>query len=162
MKKFLLTLALILLASTYVSAQSQVDFPANFKADNADLEITYTNFTAASDDTTNDWSSIFPGGIQTMVGLAHEVYLYCVTTDSMAADIYVLLRLSQLTSLTSSYTDSVVIAADAGGLRIITMKDGVTNRMTIYDQIKIGTVFRATGQGNTTGRTAKWYLKFVL
>lgn len=162
MKRFISIVTLLVLAASLSAAQVQADFPYQFKADNGDLEITYTNYTATSDDTTDNWSSVFAGNVSTMVGLAREVYLYAVTTDSAALDINILLRHSGQTSLTATYVDSMITTSNTGALKVITLKDATVNRMTIYDQIKIGSVFRDSDQGTTTGRTLKWRLKFVL
>lgn len=166
MKRILIIALLSFVAFAASFAQSQVDFPGFFKADNAQsltgTPHVWTNYTGSSDDTSDNWISIFPTNIQTKIGLAKEVYLFMVATDSAALDVNVLLRNSSLTSLTSNYADSVIIASNSGGVGIVKLKDATVNRMTIYDQIKVGSVWRTTGTGTTTGRTARWYLMFVL
>jgi hypothetical protein len=166
MKQFIKLFILTLILTTGLFGQSQFDFPGYFKADNAQLltgaSQTWTNYLSTSDDTSDNWISIFPSGIQTSIGLAREVYLIGVATDSASADVVVLLRNAAQTGWTSSYADSAIGTSNTLNVMRITLKDATVNRMTIYDQIKIGTLFRATGNGFSTGRTWKWYVKFIL
>lgn len=160
MKKLIL-LALMLFS---VEAYSQGALRANMTTavgSRARLEKTYTNFTATSDDTSGYFTIDVPGWTSDPL-FCSQVVLLGVATDSVAADVNVIGRNGSLTSdITVSYADSIVGTSNTSNTSTIILRNSTTNRLNGCTQFKVGTVFRATGQGTTTGRTMKWYLLYV-
>lgn len=136
-----------------------------FLANRAQLFQTYTNFTATSDDTTDNVVSFtIDPLIKSDVLLAREVRLLGRATDSCNADVYVIGTHGDLTTTTQSIADSIINLpneANPDTVRVITLKGPGVDRLPGYTRIKVGTVFRATGNGTTTGRFLKWYLQIV-
>lgn len=133
-----------------------------FTAERARLEKTFTNFTATSDDTSGYFTINVPGWASDPL-LCPDVRLIGVATDSISADVYVLGRNGTLTTaITASYADSIVGTSNTSNTTVIVLKAQGTDRLSGCTQFKVGTVFRATGQGTTSGRTMKWYLEYVL
>ena len=162
MKYLAILLGLILFTAPLVA---QDIGGGNWRANKAQLFKTYTNYTATSDDTSS-YITIDPP-MSSDVMMASEVTLILVSTDSIAADINVLGINGHLTSvLATTHTDSIVasdsLAAgmNSGSVKIVVIKDPVVSVLDGATQIRVGTVFRATGQGTTAGRTAKWYIKW--
>lgn len=120
---------------------------------------THTNYTASSDDTTG---YIAVGGFPDIL-TSREVVLIVVSTDSAAVDFQLIGRNRTLTGVTESHTtgDSLVTTSNTGSFARIVIKDAATNLLEGLDEFKLGTVFRASGNGTTTGRTLKSYLKVV-
>lgn len=130
-----------------------------FLANKAQLFQTYTTYTATSDDTTDNFVSLtIDPVLKTDVLLASEVRLIGVATDSVAADVYVIGSNSFLTSLTETYADSLVGTSNTSNIAVITLRSSTIDRLAGKTRLKVGTVFRATGQGTTAGRTTKWYI----
>lgn len=119
----------------------------------------YTNYTATSDDTTGYVTISVPGWTTVPLGCS-IVRLLCVATDSIADDIYVVGRNDYVTSITSTYADSLVGTSNTLNTAVITLRAHGVDRMPGCTQFKVGNVFRATGQGTTTGRTYKMYIQY--
>lgn len=119
----------------------------------------YTNFTATSDDTSG---YLAIGGFPDIL-TSREVILIAVATDSVATDLQFIGRNRTLTSVTESHTagDSLVGTSNTSNIFRIVIKDAATNLLEGLDEFRVGNVFRASGQGTTTGRTLKFYLKVV-
>lgn len=165
MKKIIMALLLVLMVSVGL-AQNTSQLPGSNAptAERARLFKTYNPYTATSDDTTGFVTVNLPGWGSDPL-LCSEVRLILVSTDSIAADIYVIGRNGTLTTPTVVYADSIVASdslttMNAGSRKIITLRSSATDRLAGCTQFKVGTVFRATGQGTTTGRTAKWYILY--
>ncbi len=116
---------------------------------------TYSPFTATSDDTTG-WVTINLPGWTSDPLLCSEVAIIGVATDSIAADVYVIGRNSTQTSTTVTYADSLVGTSNSDNRTTIVLKSSTLNRLAGCTQFKVGTVFRASGNGTTTGRTMRW------
>ena len=164
MKYAVILLSLFLLASPVLS--QDIGGGPNFRANKAQLFKTYTTYTASSDDTSGYITIEPPFG--TSLLLAQEVTLLWVSTDSAAADVNVLATNDYLTTVQfTTYTDSIVVAdsvaagLNAGTEKVIVIKSPTVNRFPGATRIKVGTVFRATGQGTTAGRTGKWFVQWV-
>ena len=168
MKHLIFILTLVLAVSLSAFGQSSVVQPGAFVADDAMLVSPshststgfVTNFTSTSDDS-SAYITASNGGIGTKIGLCREVYLVAVATDSVAIDVTLRLRNASLTTQTTTYTDSVVGTSNTNNIKIITLKNASTNRLTFYDEVKWIADYRASGNGTTTGRTMKWYLWYV-
>lgn len=168
MKHILLILLTLFAVVSMMTAQSSAVYPGNFVFDEAQLLAPahnpttgyITNFTSTSDDSTG-YINLSTGSLGTKVGLCREVYLILVATDSIAADLTVRMRNGTLTSLTTTYADSIIGTSNTSNVKIITIKNALTNRLTIYDEFKLITDIRASGTGTTTGRTYKQYLWWV-
>jgi len=157
--KHLMFVALLILVASVATAQI---VPGNFAG--AYLFKTYTTFTATSDDT----SGFVTFGPDVVLN-ASEVALVAVATDSVNADVNVigtnrnLLNAAGARVAVTTYADSLNVGTTVWTtttpyLKVITLKDGVINRLAGCTDFKVGTVFRATLQGTTAGRTLKWYL----
>lgn len=157
MTRVISVLVLMLVVAGFALSQSQGS--NNFQAQNAFLFKTYSPFTATSDDTTGIVSVSPP--LSADVLLAREVRLLGVCTDSLAADVYVIGYNRTQTAVTTTYTDSLVTTSNTGTFKVIDLRAPGVNRLAGCTEFKVGTVFRATGQGTTTGRTMKWYLLWV-
>ena len=163
MKQLVILLGLILLVSP-VFAQD-IGGDGSFRANKAQLFKTYTTYVATSDDTSNYITIVPPIGADIL--LCREVRLIAVSTDSVNADINVIGINGYLTSIApTAYTDSIVASdslttMNAGSKKIITIKGTALDRLIGATQMRVGTVFRATGQGTTAGRTLKWYVEWV-
>ena len=154
--KYAILIALILLVVVPGFAQTIKGGNQSYEFNRGTLVKSYTNFTAASDDTTG-----YVGG-GTVLGAdvlgASEVYLITATTDSAAVDVTFQGKNSFVTSFTASYADSVVTTSNTGATSVITLKSPTLNRLAGCTEFKIANIFRATGQGTTAGRTYKQYL----
>jgi hypothetical protein len=168
MKHILLILLTLFAVVSMMTAQSSAVYPGNFVYDDAQL-LTFshntgagyiTNYTSTSDDSTA-YITLSTGSLGTRVGLCREVYLVLVSTDSLATDLTVRMRNASLTSLTTTYTDSMIATSNTLNYKVIVLKDAATNRLTAYDEIKLIADIRASGTGTTTGRTFKAYLAWV-
>lgn len=124
---------------------------------NAQLVKTHTTFTASSDDTTGFITSPVPDLLQS----GGEVIIEFVATDSVSADLYFIGSNSLLTGITETYADSLIGTSNTSNVGRIVLKDAATNRLEGLDRFKIGVVFRASGNGTTTGRTLKTYVWYV-
>jgi len=168
MKQYiLLALTLIVVSSVFGQDEGPMTGPRQSYAERARLFKTYTTFTATSDDTSG-WVTIACPGFESEPLLMPEVYLIAVATDSVAADIYVLGRNNSISgtlygtddsvgTATSPYADSLRIYGNVVK-KVITLKSSTVNRLPGSTQFRVGTVFRAAGQGTTAGRTLKWYV----
>ena len=163
MKQLVILLGLILFASPIFAQDIGGD--GSFRANKAQLFKTYTNYTATSDDTSAYITIVPPIGSDVL--LCRELRLIAVSTDSIVADVNVLGINGYLSSMPiAAYTDSIVASDSlatlaAGSKKIITIKGTALDRLIGATQVRVGTVFRATGQGTTTGRTLKWYAQWV-
>ena len=115
---------------------------------------TITTFVDASDDTTG-FVSI--GQLGSLL-LGREVGIIAVSNDSAALDIYCIGRNNVLTSVVDVFRDSLVSTSNTGGSKVIMLKDATVNRLEGMHDLKVGSVFRASGNGTTAGRTYKLYL----
>ncbi len=113
----------------------------------------YTDYVDGSDDTTGFLAIPVVDILD-----ASEVVFVAIATDSLQADINFIGRNSKQTSVTSTYTDSLIFTSNTSNVKRIVLKDASVNRLTGQNQVKIGTVFRSTDLGLTSGRTLKWYL----
>lgn len=156
--KLLLSLGLMLLVVGTVFSQGDIQGNQLFLGSSAQLFKTYTTFTATSDDTTGYLSLQIDPVLKTQILLASEVRLLGVGTDSVAADVYVIGRNKTLTGITATYADSIVGTSNTSNTKVINLRTPDTDLLDGCTEIKVGTVFRATGQGTTAGRTLKWYL----
>ena len=159
MKKILFV-ALMLLGTGVVFSQD-IGGADVFLANRAMLFKTYTTFTATSDDTTGFISLTTDPILKTDVLLARLVYLLGVATDSIASDVYCNGTNQSQTGFTTTYADSLVGTSNTANRVVITLKSYTIDRLAGSTQLKVGTVFRATGQGTTAGRTLKWYLLWI-
>lgn len=164
MKILLMFIAVLCITSPMLFAQgtSQLDGTYGWTAERGRLYKTHTTFTATSDDTTG-YVTINVAGFGADPLLAREVDLILVATDSVSADVYVIARNSFLTSVTSTYSDSIIGTSNTSNIKVITLKGTTLDRFssTGVTQFKVGTVFRASGQGTTAGRTLKQYIKYI-
>lgn len=158
MKKLILFLALILAALPVFAQSVENDAWDVVRVDAWNFK-TYTNFTASSDDTSG---YIAIGSIPDILA-SREVIFIAVATDSVATDLSFQGRNRTLTSVTESHTggDSLVGTSNTSNIFRIVIKDAATNLLEGLDEFKVGSVFRASGNGTTTGRTLKFYLKVV-
>lgn len=166
MKKALfLVLMLSLVGISFAQNTSQLNGQPNPTAERARLFKTYTTYTATSDDTTGFVTVNLPTWTSDVL-LCSEVRLIWVSTDSVNADLYVIGRNGTLTTPTVTYADSIVIGdslatgSNNGSRKIVTLRSSATDRLAGCTQFKVGTVFRATGQGTTAGRTTKIYVMY--
>lgn len=160
MKKLIL---LVLMLNAYVYSQNTSQLNANQQgatAERARLFKTYTNFVGGTTGDTTGYVTINLPGWTSDPLLTSVVYLINVATDSIAADCSVQGRNGTLTSVTSTYVDSLVGTSNTSNIKVITLKDNATNRLAGCTQFKVGTVFRASGNGTTTGRSSKWYIMY--
>jgi hypothetical protein len=158
MKQLVILLGLILLVSPVFSQDIGGD--GSFRANKAQLFKTYTTYTATSDDTSRYITIVPPIGADIL--LCREVRLIAVWTDSCEADINVIGINGYLTGVSgTAYTDSIVSTSNTGSFKIINIKDMTTQVLDGATQMRVGTVFRATGNGTTAGRTLKWYVQWV-
>lgn len=104
--------------------------------------VKITTFTATSDDTTSYFS------IKDAAKLGFIIY----STDSCAVDLYFLGRNSAYNTYTASYADSLVTESNTGAATAVTISGTTLDRLALCDEMAIGYVFRATGQGTTAGR----------
>ena len=152
--KRMLFIVVLLLVSLSAFAQYRTVLP------NSVLEAynfkTYTNYTATSDDTTGN---ITIDGVGQDILLGSEVVLYAVA-DTVACDVYVIPSNSRITGEEgTAYADSIPAATSADNAwKVIVIKSPTVNRFPGFTSIKVGTVFRASGQDVSVGRTFKWYL----
>ena len=165
MKHLVILLGLILFV-TPIFAQD-ISGDGSFRANKAQLFKTYTTYTATSDDTSG-YITINVPSLGTVAFMAQEVALIWVSTDSAAADVNVIATNDYLTTVKfTTYTDSIVasdsVAAgnNSGTQKVIVLKSPTVNRFPGATGVKVGTVFRATGQGTTAGRTGKWFVQWV-
>ena len=159
--KHLIVIALAVLMVSQASAQSEPG-----KYERAKLFKTFTTFTATSDDTT---------GFVTVPILdvlnASEVVFVAKQTDSVNADLYFLGYNLSVTDSAGTreeidmYADSISVNINNGAINgtspkytVIPLKDATVNRLAGCTSFKVGTVFKATGQGTTTGRKLYYYL----
>jgi hypothetical protein len=145
--------ALLLLVAVTGFAQERVLLPQfsipayNFKS--------FTNYTTTSDDTTGNITIDLVG--QNIL-LGSEVILYAVA-DSSLADVYIIPSNSFVSGEEgTTYGDSVKTTSADNSWKVIVIKSATVDRFPGFTSIKVGTVFRATGQDVSTGRTFKWYL----
>lgn len=155
MKRFIL---LVLLCAGITYAQD-LGGDGTYRANKAQLFKTYTNYLSTSDDTSSTITIVPPLSANLM--LAREVRLLAVWTDSCAADVYVIGTNEHVTGITTTYTDSIVSTSNTGSFKVITLKGPSTDQLAGCTQVKVGTVFRATGNGFTAGRSLKWYVQWV-
>jgi hypothetical protein len=165
MKHLVILLGLILFASPIFAQDIGGD--GSFRANKAQLFKTYTTYTASSDDTSG-YITINAPALATSLLLASEVSLIWVSTDSTAADVNVIATNDYLTTVKfTTYTDSIVVSdsvaagSNAGTQKVIVLKSPTVNRFPGATRVKVGTVFRAAGQGTTAGRTGKWFVQWV-
>lgn len=156
----ILFVALMLLGTGVVLAQD-IGGSNAFLANRAMLFKTYTNFTATSDDTTGFISLTTDPILKTDVLFARQVILLGVATDSISADVYCNGTNQSQTGFTTTYADSLIGTSNSANRVVITLRSSTVDRLTGSTQLKVGTVFRASGQGTTSGRTLKWYLQWV-
>jgi hypothetical protein len=161
MTKYIVALLLIIGLVSTGFAQSEVHADGHIVADGGRLFKTYSAFTATSDDTTGYVTINIPGFVADPL-LCPLVRLVGIATDSVAADVYVLGRNRNLTAFTASYADSIVGTSNTSNTTVITLRAHGTDRLAGCTQFKVGTVFRATGQGTTAGRSLKWYIMYRL
>ena len=150
--KYFVSLLLVFLTVGAYAQQNRL----NPRIGKEDAFKTYTTFTATSDDTT---AFVTVPVVDPL--LAKEVILIGIATDSIAADVYAIGRNSARTSVTETYADSIIGTSNTSNIVRIVLKDNATNRLEGCDQFKLGTVFRASGNGTTAGRTFKWFLWWV-
>ena len=155
MKRFIAFCVLALMPILAFSQEVERDGFGNARV-NAWNFKTITTFTASSDDTTG---YIAIGSFPDILA-SREVAIIAVSTDTIAVDIHFIGRNRSLTSITETYSDSLVLSTGATSNRIV-LKDATLNRLEGLDEFKVGSVFRASGQGTLTGRTYKLYLKVV-
>jgi len=156
MKKFLL-LIITCLAFVGASAQTELRGTSGPMATIAFNFKTYTNYTGSTADTTG-----FIKLSEPVLGadflLWNKVYLIGVATDSVAADVYVIGRNGRLTTqITKTYADSIKGTSNTLNTVVILVEGFATDRLPGCTQVRVGTVFRGSGNGTTTGRTMKWY-----
>jgi hypothetical protein len=159
--KRMIAVALCVLVTSLAFSQSQ-----SGQYERAKLFKTYTTFLATSDDTT---------GFVTVpivdVLNASEVVFVAMQTDSVNADLYFLGYNLGVTDSAGNreeidmYADSISVNINNGSINgtspkytVIPLKDATVNRLAGCTSFKVGTVFKATGQGTTTGRQLKYYL----
>jgi len=164
MKRFLVVALVLILA---VSAFAQTK-PGIYER--AKLLKTYTTYLATSDDTLS--ASVNAAGLGDLLQ-AREYGLIAVATDSVSADVYVdpynaaiSDASGNLEKVGSAYADSLVPGTGVWTtalpyIKVIQLKSPTVDRLPGATQFKIGTVFRATLNGTTAGRTLKWYLYWV-
>lgn len=159
--KHVIAVALAVLIVSQAFAQSEPG-----KYERAKLFKSYTTFTATSDDTTG----FVAVPIQDILN-ASEVVLVAMQTDSANADLYFLgYNLSVTDSggvreVIKTYADSISVNINNGAINgttpkytIIPLKDATVNRLPGCTSFKVGTVFKAAGQGTTAGRQLKYYI----
>lgn len=161
MKRFIVAVLMFVPLLGMAQNTSQLNGTFGWTAENARLFKTYTTFTATSDDTSG-YPTINVAGMGSDPLLCREVRLIGVATDSVAADVYAIGRNSTLTGVTVTYADSIVGTSNTSNTAVIVLRSSTIDRLTGCTQFKLGTVFRAAGQGTTTGRTLKWYIQYVL
>jgi hypothetical protein len=166
MRKTIIGLILLICSPLIAVGFQDIGGDGSFRANKAQLFKTYTTYTATSDDTSAYITIVPPIGSDIL--LCREVRLIAVSTDSLAADINVIGINGHLTAIApAAYTDSIVISdsvaagPNSGTKRIITIKGTALDRLIGATQMRVGTVFRASGQGTTAGRTLKWYVLWV-
>ena len=159
--KHLIVIALAVLMVSQAFSQSEPG-----KYERAKLFKTFTTFTATSDDTT---------GFVTVPVLdvlnASEVVFVAKQTDSVNADLYFLGFNLGVTDSAGTreemdmYADSISVNVNNGAINgtspkytVIPLKDATVNRLAGCTSFKVGTVFKAAGQGTTAGRQLKYYL----
>lgn len=159
--KHVIAIALAVLMASQVFAQSEPG-----KYERAKLFKTFTTFTATSDDST---------GFVTVpvydVLNASEVVFIAKQTDSVSADLYFLGFNMGVTDSAGTveeidmYADSISINVNNGAINgtspkytVIPLKDATVNRLAGCTSFKVGTVFKATNNGTTAGRTLKYYI----
>lgn len=161
MKKLLLLVLMLSAVNVFAQDHSKLNATqTTVGAGRASLFKSYTNFTATSDDTTGYVTVSVPGWTSDAL-LCREVRLIIVATDSIADDIYVIGRNSYNTNITSTYADSLVGTSNSLNTAVITLKSSTLDRMPGCTQFRVGNVFRATGQGTTSGRTLKCYIMYI-
>jgi hypothetical protein len=166
--KYLIVLLVLLLVAPLGMGQQ-------YLPENAKLVKTFTTYISTSDDTTG-----YITVPVTNVLNAREVGIIAVATDSVHADLYFLGRnldassvwtasLTYANSVTSAgfYADSLstlganytTTSATLPYIKVIMLKDATKNVLAGCLDFKIGTVFKNTAQqGNTAGRTLKYFL----
>lgn len=166
-----LALTFLMIGGLFAQTQTRVKAPSLMETEPARLVKTYLNYTATSDDTTG-WITIDDATFGNIPLALPEVYLVAVAGDSVNADVYIIGRNSVLTSALngtadtvgtpiSPYVDSLHTKSNSNSASVygvITLKSSTVNRLPGCNQFRIGTVFRATGQGTTAARTLKWYV----
>lgn len=159
MKKLMFIVLALVLVAGITDAQSPIT---------ARLFKTYTTYTHTSDDTT---------GYVTIpveaVMHASEVGVIAVATDSVHATVYIIGDNSQIKYSTVPlykvvYTDSLIAWANTAYdgttvaltyTKYFPIRDNTHENLPGCDRFKVGTVFfNALDQGNTAGRTLKYYL----
>lgn len=148
-----------------------------FRAGDADLVKTYTNYAGTNDNTT-DWLTISDPVIGSRPLLATRLVAFAICTDSVHADIYFIGRNNTQTTFTTNtlsagtssttYTDSIPLpgnkdyTASLPQIRAIQLVGDGVNRMPGCTQFKIRTLFKNVAQqGKTPGRTLKWHIQWV-
>lgn len=159
MKKIIFTLGLLLLFTATMYAQSGILGTQRSYLERAKLEKTYTNFTATSDDTSG-WFTASEPAFTADYCYFPVVYLIGVSTDSVNSDVYVIGRNSFLTTVTTTYADSFNTTSNTGTFKVIPIRSSEYDNLPGCTQFKVGTVFRATLNGTTSGRYLKWYLSY--
>ena len=128
---------------------------------------TFTTFTATSDDSTGYVAAPIRDVFD-----ADEVVLVAKFTDSCNADLYFLGFNFGVTDSAGNYEEIVDVYADSisvnsfnGAIngttpkyKVIALKDDTVNRLPGCTTFKVGTVFKATGNGTTAGRKLDYYL----
>jgi hypothetical protein len=92
-------------------------------------------------------------------------------TDSVNADLYFLGYNKSVTDSAGNseemdmYADSISVNINNGAINgtspkytVIPLKDATVNRLAGCSGFKVGTVFKAAGQGTTAGRQLKYYI----
>jgi hypothetical protein len=153
MKRMFVVAVMLMVAFTAFGQTQRLVLP-NYVIDGYNFK-TYTNYTATSDDTTG---VISLEGVGTNILAGSEVVLYAVA-DTCAADVYVIPSNALITGEeATAYADSLVTTSADNSWKVIVVKSPTVNRFPGFTSIKVGTVFRASGQDVSTGRTVKWYL----
>jgi hypothetical protein len=153
MKRMFVVAVLLMVSFTAFGQMNRLILP-NFVIEAYNFK-TYTNYTATSDDTTGN---IVIDNVGQDILSGSEVVLYAIA-DSAAADVYIIPSNSKVTGEEgTAYADSVLTTSADNSWKVIVIKSPTVNRFPGFTSIKVGTVFRGSGQDVSTGRTFKWYL----
>ena len=156
--KYVLVLVLAVFALSVGYSQSVVSVPSL----PASLIKTFTNYTAASDDSSGYLA--FPSSLPLD---ASEVGVIFVATDSIQATLTFQGLNSRLGYVIDQYVDSIsTLGGGAGGwsatvrkVKVVMLKDATVNVLAGCDRFKVVTTFlNASEIGTTSGRTLKEYL----
>ena len=158
MKKIIV--AILLLFPAIVFSQ-ELNAGDAWRGERGKLFKSYAPFTATSDDTSGFVTIDIPGLVSDPL-MCSEVRLLGVATDSISADVYVNGTNRKITSITASYSDSIIGTSNTLNIVVISIKANGLDRIPGCTEFKVGTVFRATGNGTTSGRTMKWYVMYKL